>query len=110
MRYIAHSPHGWYVKVLWVVAPDGHQPVTLCGSALSGGTPLWFQIGDQAPSTAPVLNTQVPPAPSQPAGWANSPSYLFIPRAGCYVLEASWSGGMWRLAFAAGRSAAVGGA
>lgn len=109
-RYITHGPHGWYVKVLWVVAPGYHQRVTLRGSAAGGGTPLWFQIGQQPPSTAPVLNPQASPIPNQPAGWADFPSYLFIPQAGCYALAASWSGGTWRLTFAAGQSAALGGA
>jgi hypothetical protein len=108
---IAHGPHGWYVKVAWVVAPDYRQRVTLRGAPLAGGRPLWFQIGGQLPSTTPVLDPRYPvaTAPNQPAGWAAFPSYLFIPHAGCYVVEADWPGGMWRLAFAAGRSAVLDG-
>ncbi len=109
-QFITHGPHGWYVKILWVVAPGFYPRVTLRGSTAGGGAPLWFQIGDQAPSIAPILNPQAPPIPNQPPGWANFPSYLFIPQAGCYALEASWPGGTWRLTFAAGRSAALGGA
>lgn len=108
---MAHGPHGWYVKVAWVVAPDYRQRITLRGSTLAGGTPLWFQIGGEPFSTTPVLDPQQPgaSAPNEPAGWAAFPSYLFIPRAGCYAVEADWPGGMWRLAFAAGRSALPGG-
>jgi hypothetical protein len=106
---IAHGPHGWYDKVAWIVAPNYRQHITLRGSAMAGGTPLWFQIGGQPPSTRPVLDPRYPEAsaPNEPAGWAAFPSYIFIPRAGCYVVEADWPGGMWRLAFAAGQSAVV---
>lgn len=95
-RRVRHGPHGWYHKIVWVVAPDYHQPITLRGGALVGGTALWFQIGDHTLSPAPTLH----PAGG---GWAYYGSYLLIPRAGCYFLQASWPGGMWRLAFAAGQ-------
>lgn len=101
-----HGPHGWYRKLAWLIGPDYRQRIVLRGSALAGGAPLWFQIGgNQPPTTTPLLNPQQPEAefPGEPPGWAFFPSYMFIPRAGCYVVEASWPGGMWRLAFAAGR-------
>jgi hypothetical protein len=71
------------------------------------GDPLWFQIGDKAPTTTPKLDPTQPGAyPYNPANpdqvFPEYPSYLFIPRAGCYVLEASWPGGHWRIPFAAG--------
>lgn len=100
---ITHGPHGWYRKILWVVAPGYRQRVTLSGGALRGGAPLWFQIGDHAPSTAPVLDPGHPGVPGGGSWGAQFPSYLFIPRAGCYVLQAGWPGGMWRLTFAAGQ-------
>src|SRR5579862_8010042 len=47
---LLHGPHGWYVKLAWVVAPDYRRRVTLRGSALAGGPPLWFQIGGRPPT------------------------------------------------------------
>lgn len=97
--------HGWARKVAWVIGPPHPPRVTLQGWRLGTGVPLWFQIGGQAPRATPVLDPQHPGAvsPQQAAGWAVFPSYLILPRAGCYVLQASWPGGLWRLSFAAGR-------
>jgi hypothetical protein len=91
---------------------DIEMPLRVEGDAsrMMAARPRRFQIGDRAPSTTPILDPRAPPIPNQPAGWADFLSYLFIPQAGCYVLEAAWPGGMWRLTFAAGRSAALGGA
>lgn len=100
-----HDSHGWERKVGWVIGPRYHQRVGLRGWALGTRVPLWFQFGGQAPGTAPILDPRRPQAffPGLPAGWVAFPSYLVIPRAGCYVLEASWPGGLWRLTFAAGQ-------
>jgi len=99
--------HGYYQKVLWVIQPSYGHSVHLSGSDSDRAAPLWFQIGDQAPTTAPVLDPSHPGAyPYNPANpdqvFAYYPSYLFIPHAGCYVLEASWPEGHWRIPFAAG--------
>ena len=101
------GPHGYYQKVLWVIQYGYGQPVRLGGSDSESGSPLWFQIGDAAPTTTPVLDPTHPGAyPGNPVNpdrvFPNYPSYLFIPRAGCYVLEATWPGGHWRIPFAAG--------
>jgi len=99
--------HGYYRKVLWVIQHGYAQPVTLSGSDSDRGDPLWFQIGDKAPTTAPKLDPMQPGAyPYNPANpdqvFPEYPSYLLIPHAGCYVLEASWPEGHWRIPFAAG--------
>ena len=99
--------HGYYQKVLWVIQPHYGHTAHLSGSDSDGASPLWFQIGDQAPSTSPVLDpTRTQAYPVNPANpdevFAYFPSYLFIPHAGCYVLQASWPDGHWRIPFAAG--------
>ena len=99
--------HGYYRKVLWVIQHGYAQPVRLSGTDSERGSSIWFQIGDQAPTTAPVLDPTHPGAyPYNPANpdrvFPEYPSYLFIPHAGCYVLEASWPEGHWRIPFAAG--------
>ncbi len=93
-----YTQHGWYRKILWRVSRNSPSPVTLHGSSLRDGTPLWFQIGDQDPTLSPVLDPGT--AGEQP--WTSFPSYIFIPQAGCYYLEAHWSSGSWRITFAAG--------
>jgi len=93
-----YTQHGWYRKILWRVSRNSPSPVTLHGSSLRDGTPLWFQIGDQDPTLSPVLDPGT--AGEQP--WTSFPSYIFIPQAGCYHLEAHWSSGSWRITFAAG--------
>jgi hypothetical protein len=95
--------YGWNYKILWSVGLNYTHPVVLRGGLLSDGTPLWFRIGDQPPVTAPVLDPRYPGTlTGSDAGWAEFPSYLLIPKAGCYYLEASWPGGSWRITFAAG--------
>lgn len=97
------AQYGWDYKILWSVGPNYTHPVVLHGGLLSAGTPLWFQIGDQPPVTAPVLDPKHPGTPTgSDVGWAEFPSYLLIPKAGCYYLKASWPGGSWRITFAAG--------
>ena len=95
--------YGWNYKILWSVGPNYTHPVVLRGGLLSGGTPLWFQNGDQTPTTAPMLDPRYPGTlTGSDVGWAEFPSYLLIPKAGCYYLEAQWPGGSWRISFAAG--------
>jgi hypothetical protein len=105
--YFTYTQYGWEWKVLWRVSTRYTQPVRLHGGNLRTGTPLWFQIGDQDPSTAPVLDPrpreqQIAQSgyPADTVGWG---SYLLIPTAGCYYVEADWQGGSWRGTFAAGR-------
>src|SRR5205823_5735841 len=102
-KWVTYTPYGWTRKILWVVKPGYMRPVTLRGADLLHGRPLWFQIGVHNPSTSPTLNPQKPGIPIQHDHWTEFPSYLFIPKAGCYFLEARWPGGKWRQAFAAGR-------
>jgi len=95
--------YGWNYKILWSVGRDYTHPVVLRGGLLSGGTPLWFRIGARTPTMTPVLDPQHPgTSTGSDVGWAEFPSYLLIPKAGCYYLEAQWPGGSWRITFAAG--------
>jgi len=98
--------HGWGVKVLWVIGPHYTHPVMLRGWSLTDNTPLWFQFsGDAAgdPTPSPLLNPLHPGSVTgSDHGWAEFPSALYVPKADCYYLEASWPGGSWRIRFAAG--------
>jgi len=101
--YDTYTQHGWTWKIIWEVGPDYTQLVTIRGGELRSGTPLWFQFAGN-PTTSPVLDPRHPDHPGSSVGtdWAEWGSYVFIPRAGCYYLQASWLGGSWRINFAAG--------
>ncbi len=98
----SHTEYGWGYKILWLVALDYRYPVTITGGRIGGNRPLWFQIQRQQPSRAPKLDPLHPPIPDQD-GKHNFPSYVFVPKAGCYYIQARWRGGSWRTTFAAGR-------
>lgn len=100
-------PIGWKQKVLWVLAPEQTEALTLSGRNLDDGTPLWFELAGDAPATSVVLDPQQPGIPVQHGAWREWPSYLSVPKAGCYALEARWPGGAWQLTFAAAGSPPV---
>jgi len=77
------------------------------GSWVNGGA--WLTIKGQRVdflyrNTDFVLDPQHPDHPGSAVGvdYAEWGSYIYIPTAGCYALEATWSGGHWRILFAAG--------
>jgi hypothetical protein len=98
--------YGWMWKLVWEVGPHYTGPVTLRGGNLRTGIPLWFAF-DQGPTIAPVLVHPDHPVSALGGNWGEWGSYLSIPVAGCYYLQATWPGGHWRITFAAGRCARV---
>jgi hypothetical protein len=101
--YDSYTQYGWTWKVIWRVSSSYTHLVSLHARNLSRGTPLWFQIGDQAPSTSPVLDAlHTAHSSASEASWIEWGSYIYIPMAGCYQIEATWPGGQWSISFAAG--------
>jgi len=100
--YFTYTQYGWEWKVIWRVQASYTNTVTVRGGNVRTGTPLWFQVGTQDPSMAPVLHPQErrTDLTTDRVEWG---SYVYIPMAGCYYIEAVWPGGHWRLTFAAGR-------
>jgi hypothetical protein len=96
------TEYGWRIKVLWIVNPDQADPVTLRGTSVSTGDPVWFEVEDQEPGLAPALDPASPGVPPEEGHWREFPSYLYFPEAACYSLEAAWPGGSWRLGFGFG--------
>jgi hypothetical protein len=94
------TQHGEQVKVLWVIKSGFNQPVSVRGKSMSTGRPLYFEIGDSSPTTTPTLDPNS--APVSEGDWPNFPSYLDIPAADCYIIDATWSGGQWQVEFPAG--------
>jgi len=106
LMYDRSSPYGgWPKKLVWEIGPHYNQSVTLHAGSLRDNTLLKFDFSPVEPVTvSPVLNPQTPNHPVSAIGadWEEWGSYLFLPGAGCYYLEASWPGGHWRITFAAG--------
>lgn len=100
-RDIRGLPHG----LLWVVAPGFTKQIELrAHSAGDTLTLLWF--GDVYGATQyAVLMPGSPDGVGRVVddGFVEFPMRLFVPRAGCYVLEVRWPGGAWQASFAAGR-------
>ena len=94
---------GWGWKMVWEIGPNYTHLVTLHGANLQNAARMWFQF-DGPPTTSPILDPRHPDHPASAVGgdWAEWGSYVFVPAAGCYYLEASWPGGHWRITFAAG--------
>jgi hypothetical protein len=93
------TQYGEQVKVLWIIRPGFNSPVTLHGASKATGLPLYFEIdGAGSTTTSPTLDPNLNPG----TPWPNWPSYLDIPAADCYFVEADWSGGRWRVEFPAG--------
>ncbi len=104
--YDTYTQHGWIWKLIWEMGPSHTSPATISGRNLRTGSPLWFQISDPGtPVVSLVLDPRYPGHPSSDAGtdWKEWGSYIFIPTADCYSLEATWPGGHWQVNFAAGR-------
>jgi hypothetical protein len=50
-----------------------------------------------------MLDPASPGVPPTSDGYKDFPSYLYVPQAGCYMVEAKWTDGHWRLVFGLGR-------
>jgi len=92
------GPRGWWSqKALWTVKLTYKGEVTLRGYNVADNSPIYWTLNNGAPTTSPVLNPEQPGAWAQGSDqWAFFPSYVWVSKAGCYVIEAQWNGGMWR--------------
>jgi hypothetical protein len=104
-----HHQYGWGHKLLWVVSTHLQGAVTIRGTNLRTGTPVYPDAEYEEDSSTPtslVLEPEDPTVVSQDTNrddqWTQFPGTLTIPGAGCYSLEATWPGGSWHLTFAAG--------
>jgi len=97
------------MKMLWVTKPGYTGRVTVRGWKLHSAARLWFAItGDlppyplyATPTAVQTLDARHPAIRSRPGSWAYFPSTFIVPESGCYVLEARWPGGTWRVTFSA---------
>jgi hypothetical protein len=97
-----HVPYGWPGHLTWAAQPSLTEKITVTGVNMSGGEPLWFQASG---GTARSVVLDPLTASSRSIGgetWATGAFTVFVPRGGCYALQATWPGGGLHIAFAAG--------
>jgi hypothetical protein len=100
-----HDQYGWSHKFLIVVATSYQGIVTLHGTNMSDGSPVYFGAQDAVTTgkaTTLVLDTRSATIANRNDQWTQFPGGLDIPKAGCYRLEAQWQRGNWNRTFAAG--------
>jgi hypothetical protein len=98
--YYTFEPHlGWSRKFVWNIRPGWHLPVSV--QVASSTKQVTFESHDGDRTTHPTLDPGRPDR-SPPGGWAEFGSYVYIPVADCYEIEANWPGGGWVVWFAAG--------
>jgi hypothetical protein len=105
----AQSPEiGWYKRIVLLIKTNYTGTVTFRGGEMHDGTPIWF--GMKQDSQTPITTFTVLPLNSSTSNhtrsdeeWGLSTATLYIPRAGCYFLLATWPEGGWIVVFSAGR-------
>lgn len=94
---------GWVIKVLWVLEPGTSEPVTISGREVDTGAAIAFDPSNGSISDTMLLDPSNPGTPERRKGWTEYPSEVLFPEAGCYLMEASWTGGSWQRGFSFGR-------
>ena len=99
---------GWYKQIILLTKTNYAGTITLRGSEMRDGTPIWFGVrpNNQGPITTfslIPLNTGISNHTGSDEEWGLSTASLYIPRAGCYFLIATWSEGSWIVYFSAGQ-------
>ncbi len=99
---------GWYQPIALITETNYAGTVTLRGGEVNSGIPIWF--GMRPHNQGPITTFTVQPMDSSLSNrfgddqqWGSLPAKLYIPRAGCYFLTATWAEGGWIVFFAAGR-------
>jgi hypothetical protein len=105
----AQSPEiGWSKRIILLTQTNYAGTVTFHGGELRDGTPIWFGMKQhsQIPNTTftvQPLNASVSNHTGSDEEWGLTSATMYIARAGCYFLMASWPEGGWIVYFSAGR-------
>jgi hypothetical protein len=101
ITYVDPEPalKGWWgTKIGWLVDVTYKGKVSLRGYNVADNSPIYFHVHENEPATPLVILD-----PTNPGGfiaelkkWAFFPSYIWVSKAGCYTIEATWEGGLWR--------------
>jgi len=100
---VTATKYGYPQKLLWEIEPNYNTSVSVKGFNLNDNTPVWFKTGNEEPTQVLVFDPAKPGTrDGQNKEWKGYPSYTYIPKAGCYLLEAQWPDGSWQITIAAG--------
>jgi hypothetical protein len=98
---------GWYRRIFLLTETNYAGTVRLQGGELRDGTPIWFGMKQQ--NRGPITSFTIRPVDASLSNhfgndqqWGLLSATLYIPRAGCYFLTATWPEGRWIVFFAAG--------
>jgi hypothetical protein len=99
---------GWYRRIILLTETNYTGTITLQGGGLHGVSPIWFGMRphNQGPITSFTLRPRDASRSNHTRGdeaWGLSSATMFVPRAGCYFLTATWAEGWWIVFFSAGR-------
>jgi hypothetical protein len=99
---------GWSKRIILLTQTNYAGAVTFHGGELHDGTPIWFGMKQhsQVPNTTfsvQPLNASVSNHTGSDEEWGIMSATMYIARAGCYFLMASWPEGGWIVYFSAGR-------
>jgi len=99
---------GWSKRIILLTQTNYAGAVTFHGRALLDGTPIWFGMKQhsQVPNTTftvQPLNSSASNHTGSDEEWGLTSTTMYIARAGCYFLIASWPEGGWIVYFSAGR-------
>jgi hypothetical protein len=97
----AYSAWGWPVYTALAFKDPFTAVVTLTGSDVRTGAPLWWSFSNAPPAPSFTIDPQKQghSGGSGALWWTGT---LYLPGSGCYVLSTSWPGGGWTVHFAAG--------
>lgn len=104
-----YTPAGWPIPVMIFIKHGFTQTITLTGHDLLTGYNLWLSPDATSPGsiaeTAPLatINPGQGLAHTIDAQWDIWSGVLYLPGAGCYIVQANWPGNGWTIDFAAGR-------
>jgi hypothetical protein len=87
----AKETDGYVAKVIFAVEPGFATSITVAGKNLADNTPIRFQVGSSAATPTLVLDPAHPAISGLHGQWVEWPTSLYLPRAGCYALTATWS-------------------
>lgn len=96
----ARTRYGYPQKIFWQLINGSHGSVTVTGWNARTGRRIWF--GRPAPGRPAGASVPLVAWPAAVVRPHRAPTLTFVPSAGCYILQAHWKGGSWRVPFTAG--------
>jgi hypothetical protein len=88
---------GTRIKVLWLVASGEPPPVTITWRSANGNSISFALVSDDTPTSVLSLDPGHPATSSGGPSYSEFPSYIYVPRSGCYTLTIKPAdGGGWQ--------------